>query len=77
MALQSIVTSGSPDNLKQAGTKINNNKLFLDGKIEDERAVTYTDGFDSLSANLNIGWLDLDSGYHLNGTLDELAVYNT
>ena len=53
------------------------NILYVDGIIEDERTVTYTEGFDSLSADLNIGWLDIDTGYHFNGAIDELAIYNT
>lgn len=38
MALQTIITSGTPDNLKQAGVKINNNKSFLDSEIEAEKS---------------------------------------
>jgi hypothetical protein len=38
--------------------------------------VVYTAGFESLTAALNIGWLDLDPYYHFDGVVDELALYN-
>ncbi len=51
------------------------NILYVDGKVEDGAYVTYTDGFDSASAPINMGWLDSGGGNHFNGELDEVAMY--
>jgi lysophospholipase L1-like esterase len=51
------------------------NLLYVDGFLEDSRAVAYRAGFDSPTADLNIGWLRLNSGYRFEGILDEIAVY--
>jgi hypothetical protein len=54
----------------------NQNRLYVNGTLEDSRLVVYTAGFESLTAALNIGWLDLDPYYHFDGVVDELALYN-
>lgn len=54
----------------------NQNILYVDGQMEDSQSVTYTQGFDSETAELNIGYLDLDPFFHFEGVLDEIAVYN-
>jgi hypothetical protein len=50
-------------------------KIYADGELEGSTATTYNNGFDSPTANLNIGWLNLDDGYHYDGALDEVAMY--
>ena len=52
-------------------------KIYADGKLEGSAAATYSNGFDSPTTNLNIGWLNLDDGYHYNGALDEVAMYRS
>ena len=55
----------------------NENRLYVDGVLNDSVIIAYDDGegFESATANLNMGWLNLDAGYHYNGTLDEVAIY--
>ena len=55
----------------------NQNILYVDGFIEDATSYTYTAGFESVTAPLNIGWLNLtgSSGYHYKGQIDELALF--
>ncbi|MDN5203126.1 Ig-like domain-containing protein [Fulvivirgaceae bacterium BMA10] len=53
----------------------NTNKLYVDGTLVDQATVDYTSGFDS-SVDLNIGWLNLSSGFHYEGTLDEILIYD-
>ncbi len=52
------------------------NILYVDGSEEDAKTVTYTTGFESGTAALNIGWLNLSGHYRFNGTLDEVALYD-
>jgi uncharacterized repeat protein (TIGR01451 family) len=49
--------------------------IYVDGR-EEGAATQALDGFDSSIAVLNIGWLDRSHGYHFEGTLDEVAVYD-
>jgi lysophospholipase L1-like esterase len=51
------------------------NLLYVDGFLEDEKAVAYGAGFDSVSAPLNIGWMNLSGGFRFEGLLDEVAIY--
>jgi lysophospholipase L1-like esterase len=53
----------------------NENRLFVDGTQVDAVTTTYTAGFGAPSAGLSIGWLNRDSGFHFNGTIDEVALY--
>lgn len=51
------------------------NKLYVDGFAVEGFEYFYKTGFES-AAPVNIGYLNLDKGYHYNGLLDELMVYN-
>jgi hypothetical protein len=84
-----IATNGDSANIK-GNTNVNdgnwhhivymkdggNLRIYVDG-VEDATpvATSYSAGFDS-STNLNIGWLNLGSGYYYDGVLDELALYD-
>lgn len=51
-------------------------RLYVDGMLEASAAVVYSDRFDS-TAPMDIGWLnDGVVDYHLDGLLDELAIYD-
>jgi uncharacterized repeat protein (TIGR01451 family) len=50
-------------------------RVFVDGKQEQATPATFTSGFSSASAALNIGWLNLSQGYHFSGAIDDVAVY--
>jgi len=52
------------------------NRLYVDGVEVASEPHTYLQGFDSATAALNLGWLNLSGGYHFEGTLDEVALYN-
>ncbi len=49
--------------------------LYVDGELAGETATSYGAGFDSLTAALNIGWLNLTPGYHFHGNIDEVALH--
>jgi hypothetical protein len=51
-------------------------RLYVDGKLEGAVGTTYTAGFNSPTAPLNIGWLNLSSGFYFDGIVDEIALYN-
>jgi hypothetical protein len=57
---------------------VNENRLYVDGVLNDTVSITYHagEGFGSATADLNLGWLNLGAGYHYTGTLDEIAIYN-
>ena len=50
--------------------------IYVDGTSEDEVIAPYASGFDSLTAPLTIGWLNLSPYYHFVGAIDEVAVFN-
>ncbi|MEE9355422.1 MAG: LamG-like jellyroll fold domain-containing protein, partial [Methylococcaceae bacterium] len=53
------------------------NRLYFDGMLEASSAVSYTNGFDSFTADLNIGWLnDGNMDYHFAGIIDEVAIHD-
>ena len=53
------------------------NLLYVDGQLDvPALAATYNAGFGSSTAELNIGYLDLAPGYHLQGGIDEVALYD-
>jgi hypothetical protein len=56
----------------------NENRLYVDGVLNDSVSITYDagEGFGSATADLNLGWLNLGEGYRYTGTLDEVAIYN-
>jgi len=53
-------------------------RLYVDGVLNDSFIISYDagEGFESATSNLNLGYLNLLAGYHYNGTLDEVAIYN-
>ena len=51
------------------------NYLYVDGIKEAEASHDYTAGFESATAALNLGWLNLPTYYHFTGAVDEVAVY--
>ncbi len=50
-------------------------RIYVDGALEKATYTTYTSGFNSATANLNIGWLNLSNGFHFKGAIDEVAIY--
>jgi len=52
------------------------NRLYVDGVEVASESHAYTAGFESDSAPLNLGWLNLTDGYHFTGELDEVALYD-
>jgi uncharacterized repeat protein (TIGR01451 family) len=51
-------------------------RIYIDGTEEDSESAIYSAGFGSTTAELNVGWLDLSHGYHFEGTIDEVALYD-
>lgn len=51
-------------------------RIYVDGTEEGSTPAIYVYGFDSATAALNIGWLNLDLGYHFAGAVDEAALYD-
>ena len=51
-------------------------ELYVDGVSESSLLIDFNGGFDSTTASLNIGWLNLDPFYHFQGAVDEVALYN-
>jgi len=51
-------------------------RIYVDGGGEGSESATYSAGFESPTAALNIGWLDLSHGYHFAGIVDEVALYD-
>ncbi len=50
------------------------NRLYVDGVEVAAQTHSYAADFSS-TADLTLGWLMLDKGFHFNGTLDEAALY--
>lgn len=50
-------------------------KLYVDGFLEDSTVYSYTVGFDDTSP-VDIGYIGFGNDFRLDGTLDELAVYD-
>jgi VCBS repeat-containing protein len=54
----------------------NTNMLYVDGQLDAQKQnVQYSAGFDSATADVNIGWIAGTVARPLNGLLDEVAVY--
>ncbi len=54
----------------------NQTRLFVDGALDSTpQEFTYPAGFQSVTAPVNIGWLQ-SGNYNYGGNLDELAIYN-
>ena len=60
--------------IRDAG--VNEIRIYVDGTEEGATTVTYDNGFGSPTAALNMGWLNLSSGFHFDGVIDEAALYN-
>jgi len=52
------------------------NAIFVDGVMEASLAIDYPAGFNAIDVPMNIGWLNLSPGYHYDGIVDEIAVYD-
>ncbi len=52
------------------------NYIYIDGNLEGSEPYTSSSNLDYGSEELNIGWLNLLDGYHFQGSLDEIAIYN-
>jgi PKD repeat protein len=50
--------------------------IYVDGALEAQTATAYTAGFAATNTTLDIGWLNLDEGYHYSGVLDEVGIYD-
>jgi lysophospholipase L1-like esterase len=50
--------------------------LYVDGVSEASQIMNFSAGFDSTTAVLNIGSLNLSPGYYFQGVVDEVALYN-
>ncbi|WP_461491840.1 PQQ-dependent sugar dehydrogenase [Pontibacter sp. HJ8] len=50
-------------------------RLYIDGALVDEAEYSYERGFEG-TVPVNIGYMKLDNGYHYNGDLDELKLFN-
>lgn len=51
-------------------------RLYVDGVEVAAETKLYTTGFAASSTPINIGWLNLDGGFHFQGTLDEIALFD-
>lgn len=51
-------------------------RIYVDGVEEGSTTATYGTGFDSPTAPVTIGWLNLGAGYHFLGLTDEVAIYH-
>ena len=51
-------------------------RVYVDGRLEGAAMALFSSGFSSATAPLDIGRLNVSHGFHLEGTIDELAVYN-
>jgi len=60
--------------IRDAGA--NQVRLYVDGAASTPVGTSYTAGFGSAAAALNIGWLDTPSRYHFSGLVDEMALYD-
>lgn len=54
----------------------NFNRLYVDGVEAAATPVTYNAGFAAPTSKINIGWLNLTSGFRFNGQIDEVALYS-
>lgn len=52
-------------------------RLFVDGAHQATASPGYTGTLTASGVPVNIGWLNLLSGYHFQGTMDELAFYDS
>jgi uncharacterized repeat protein (TIGR01451 family) len=50
-------------------------RLYVDEELRDEVVASFGTGFES-DKEINIGWIDYGDGFHLEGWVDELAIYD-
>lgn len=50
-------------------------RLYLDGSLEGAEPARYYDDFGAPGVELNIGWLDRGAGYHFDGLVDDVVIY--
>jgi len=71
-----IVTDGHFHNLVGVrDAALNQERLYVDGALEDTQVITYSNGFDS-PAPVDLGWYKSINTYHFLGDVDEVAIYN-
>ena len=62
--------------MRDAG--LNQLRIYVDGVLQNTAPATYSSGFASPTANLNIGWREIPgSENYFNGIIDEVAIYNS
>ncbi len=54
----------------------NDNIVYVDGVEQGRVNHNYVTRFGSATAELNIGWLDAETGFHFDGLIDEVALYD-
>ena len=59
--------------VRDGGAEIN--RLYVDGFEEHSKPAAYDNGFQSETAAITLGWLDVASRYRLDGVMDEVAIY--
>jgi hypothetical protein len=52
------------------------NIIYVDGVEQGRVNHNYVTGFGSATASLNIGWLNTGTGFHFDGLIDEVALYD-
>jgi PKD repeat protein len=52
------------------------NLLYVDGVLEADAAVPGGAGYAAEGVPMDVGWLDLSGGFHYDGDLDEVAIYD-
>lgn len=74
---QSVLTGGDWHHVAvvRDGTALDI-RLYVDGALEGIALADFSSGFESDSAALDIGWFNLGQGFHFDGAIDEVAVYN-
>ena len=56
---------------------LNQLRIYVDGVLENTVSATFASGFSSPTATIGIGWRGVGDVRYFNGTIDELAIYNT
>jgi len=74
---EKVVTGGDWHHiLAVRDAEANEIRIYVDGAEEDSMPVTYAASFGSPTAALNIGWLNLGGGFHFEGIVDEVILYD-
>lgn len=72
---QSIIGTGWHHVVAIRDSESSLNKLYIDGEIAGTVSYNYTEGFDDLT-EMNVGYLGFGDHFPLDGTLDELALFD-